>query len=232
MHERKAGLTARTRPILVWDLPTRLFHWFLVALVAALWLTGEVGASAMSLHMTAGYAVLALLVFRLCWGVVGSATSRFAAFVYGPRSTLAYAASLRAGRDAPHPGHNPLGGWMIVALLAILLGISVSGLFATDDIMSEGPLSKLVSSKTAALLTNLHEDGFHVLVTLVALHVSAVLFYLVVKRDNLIKAMITGRKALPAEIAEPRIGSPVLAASVAALAALAVWGVVAGAKGF
>lgn len=216
-----------TRPVRIWDLPTRLFHWGLVALVAFAWVSAELGGSLMDWHMRAGYAVLALVLFRLIWGVIGSRTARFASFVRGPGAVLAYLRTMLRP-DAPHHlGHNPAGGAMILVLLAVLALQGGTGLFATDDILTEGPLVRHVSSATASLLTGIHEANFTLLLALVALHVGAALFYLIIKHDNLIRPMITGRRAVPAaqvpaDDGIAPLGRAVLAFAIAASAVAAV----------
>ncbi len=189
-HRPAAALSA---PIAVWDWPTRLFHWALVVLLGAAWATAEAGIDYMVWHMRCGYAVLTLLVFRLLWGVVGSASARFAGFVRGPRAVWAY---LRAWfRRAPRHflGHNPLGAWMVLVLLLLVAVQAGTGLFANDDIVNEGPLARLVSGDVSGLLTAVHKWNFNLLLAAVGLHVAAVLLYLW-RGDNLLKAMFTGRK--------------------------------------
>ena len=211
----------------VWDLPTRLFHWLLVALLVVLYLTAEFGK--MDVHMKAGYAVLTLVLFRLAWGFLGSRHSRFAAFLTGPKRALAYLRSQFGGPPIVTVGHNPLGGWMVIAMLLMVLLQAGTGLFTTDDILTEGPLYSRVSGATGALLSSIHRLGFNVLVTLVALHVAAALFYRFVKKDDLITPMVTGRKILPSSLAEAgqRQASSLLALALLVVAALVVWAIVA-----
>ncbi|MDG4549459.1 MAG: cytochrome b/b6 domain-containing protein [Candidatus Contendobacter sp.] len=208
----------------VWDLPTRLFHWSLVALVAAQWLTAE-GSGAMHWHVRGGYAVLALVLFRLIWGFMGSDTARFSDFLRGPGAALAYAQALRRGETPRYLGHNPLGAWSIVAMLVLLLIQAGTGLFANDDILIEGPLYAWVSKGTSDWLTTIHRFNFNLLLLVIAVHLSAVLFYLLVKRENLIRPMLSGRKRLPpGEVGPaPRIVSPWLGLAVLAVAVVAVW---------
>lgn len=209
--------------IKIWDLPTRLFHWSLLALIAACWwASGENGD--IDWHMRCGYAVLVLLLFRLVWGVLGSTTARFANFVTAPNAVLAYLGSMR-GKEAPHIGHNPAGGWMVVAMLALLLGIAGSGLFANDDIMSEGPLAHHVSEQLSDMATAWHETAFYTLLALVALHVSAIAFYLLVKKDNLVRPMLTGNKQVPQgmKVPELHMRGSWLALLLLGVAAGAVW---------
>jgi len=204
--------------IRVWDLPTRLFHWTLVALMVAQWLTAEFG-SAMDWHVWGGYAVLALVLFRLIWGFVGSDTARFSDFLRGPGAALAYAQALRRGETPRYLGHNPLGAWSIVAMLVLLLIQAGTGLFANDDILIEGPLYAWVSKGTSDWLTTIHRFNFNLLLLVIAVHLSAVLFYLLVKRENLIHPMLSGVKRLSPEQAGP---APRIVNSWRGLAALAV----------
>lgn len=181
--ERRGG---RVR---VWDLPTRLFHWSLVVLVTCSVVTAKVGGLWLDWHMRSGYAILALLVFRLLWGVAGSRHARLAHFVRGPRIVLAY---LRGRHPHDGAGHNPAGALSVVAMLAVLLVQAASGLFTNDGSFTEGPLAKLVSSATGERLSTLHRWGELAIYGLVALHLAAVAWYLAVRRDNLIGPMITG----------------------------------------
>ena len=185
----------------VWDLPTRLFHWTLVALMIAQWLTAE-QSSTMDWHVWGGYAVLALVLFRLVWGFVGSETARFADFMRGPSAALDYFKALRRGETPHYFGHNPMGAWSIVALLTLLLIQAGTGLFANDDILIEGPLYAWVSKGTSDWLTTIHKLNFNLLLLVIAIHLSAVLFYLLVKHENLIHPMLSGLKQSPAGIGQ------------------------------
>lgn len=210
--------------VTVWDLPTRLFHWTLVALMIFQWLTAEFG-SAMDWHVWGGYAILALVLFRLIWGFVGSDTVRFRDFVRGPGAALGYVKVLLRGETPLYLGHNPMGGWSIVAMLVLLLVQAGTGLFANDDITIEGPLYAWVSKGTSDWLTAIHKINFNLLLLVIAVHISAVLFYLFVKRENLIHPMLSGRKHLPPDMVgqAPRIVSPWLGLAVLAVAVAAVW---------
>lgn len=226
------------RSVRVWDPATRLFHWALVILVAVNIYTGSVGGLwEMDLHMLSGQAILSLVLFRVVWGLVGSRHSRFADFVRGPAAVVGYLRRLRGGGDAPPVrGHNPLGGWSVMAMLASLLVQAGTGLYANDDIFTEGPLAKTVSKATSDTLTWVHNVNSKVLFVLIAVHLLAVFGYLIVKHDNLIRPMITGRKPLPPEAppkrageppaADPPFASPWRAAVILACAAALVWAVV------
>lgn len=182
-----------THRVRVWDLPTRVFHWALAACVIALVVTGQIGGSAMDWHFRLGYAVLTLLLFRLAWGLVGGHWSRFSSFLYAPSTLLRY---LR-GQGGPElsTGHNPLGAGSVFALLFFLLAQVATGLISDDEIATSGPLTSLVPSTWVSQATWYHHSvGKLVLIVLVALHVAAILFYLLRKRQNLVRPMLLGDK--------------------------------------
>jgi len=189
---------SKTQPSLkgavhVWDFPTRTFHWLLVALIAFEWASVHLGGRFMTYHMWGGDAVLTLLVFRLAWGFVGSRTARFSHFVRSPRQTLAYIRSWRNRATFDGYGHNPVGGWAVGAFL-VSLSIQVgTGLFATDDILTEGPLNPLIRNKTADFLTHIHKLNFDFLLALMATHIIAVVLHKLVGGHDLVRPMITGR---------------------------------------
>lgn len=180
--------------IRIWDLPLRLFHWLLVTLIGFSWWSGE--EHLMDWHRRSGYAILGLLVFRLYWGLAGSRTARFAEFVRGPGAVLVYAGSLLRGSAERKPvrGHNPMGGWSVLLLLLTLIAMVTAGLFAVDvDGLESGPLADYVSFDSGRLASHIHGFVFNLLLVLVALHLGAVLFYLVRMKTNLVRPMITGR---------------------------------------
>jgi len=202
----------------VWDFPTRVFHWVLVALVGVSFTTGVVGGNAMVYHEWSGFAILILLIFRITWGFVGSRTSRFSDFVKGPVAVWRYATDLVKGKSQSYIGHNPLGGWSVLAMLAVLLIQAATGLFANDDIITEGPLFLWVSKPVSDWLTGVHQLNRYLIMVLAATHVFAVLFYLLVKRENLIKPMITGIKHRFGSCSVPAAAPVWLAAVTAAIA--------------
>lgn len=187
------------RRVTVWDAATRVFHWLIVVLVAFAWWTYK--EDEMQWHRYAGYAVMALIVFRLWWGVAGPDTSRFVNFVRGPVSAWRYV----SGRVKHLLGHNPIGGWSVIALLLVLIAQTVSGLFASDEEgLESGPLASMVTYGQSTLAAEWHEMAFNVLLGLVALHVLAIAFY-AVRGDNLLGPMITGRKDVPEMVVAPRM---------------------------
>jgi cytochrome b len=209
----------------VWDLPTRLFHWAMVAIVLAQWCSGEWNLLPMEWHFRLGYATLALVLFRIGWGFLGSDSARFSHFVRSPRVVRAYLPHLGTRQPEALAGHNPLGGWAVIALLAALLVQAVSGLFATDDISLYGPLAERVSSATAQALTSLHHSMSNVLVLLIGLHLLAIAWHALFKRENLARAMVSGRKQLAAASALRFVGNGRAALLLAGTSAL-VWAVV------
>lgn len=215
-------------PVRVWDWPVRVFHWTLLALVVVSVATAYAGGTWMDWHMRSGYAVLGLLAFRIAWGFAGTRWARWSSFVHGPARALAYARTLLASPHETSVGHNPIGGYMVVALVAVLLGQATTGLFANDDILTEGPLAKLVSKALSDRLTSLHHLNQWLIYALAGLHVLAVLVHRVRFREDLVAAMITGVKKMPARYAQQGIaGTPHARALVlAAIAAAAVWLVV------
>jgi cytochrome b len=186
----------------VWDLPTRLFHWTLVVVVALAWWSAETDQQ--DLHLYLGYGALSLLLFRIGWGLFGSSTARFSSFVRGPSSVAKY---VRARFNWPLAGHAPLGALSVLALLAMLFIMVGTGLFASDeDGLFSGPLAYLVSVDVADLLTELHEELFNVLLVLIGLHVAAILLYRLALGKNLLGPMITGKADLAPGVEPMRPG--------------------------
>lgn len=219
MEPQDASVTIR-----VWDTPVRLFHWLLVALVAVSVSTGYLGGNLMRWHVWSGCAILGLLIFRLLWGFAGSTTARFAHFVRGPSAALGYARGLLARAPSHTAGHNPLGGWMVVLLLASAALQAGTGLFSNDDIATEGPLYDKVSKATSDTISALHQANAVVLLALIGLHVAAVLYYLWYKRENLLRPMVTGLKRMPAQpLPVLRFAGMLRAAALAAVAAAALY---------
>ena len=216
--------------LLVWDVPTRLFHWLLVLLVALAWVTGEAEGSMSTVHQLAGYRVAVLLVFRVIWGFVGSRHSRFSDFVRPWREVFAHIRGMLSLRPARTLGHNPLGGWMALVLLLVLAAQVGTGLFASDDGLG-GPLAGTVAAGTAHAIAELHEGLSGALLGLIGLHIIGVLVESLLTRDNLVRAMITGRKTVTPGEAEAGQSAAVapgwLAALVLATASGIVWMVVA-----
>jgi cytochrome b len=188
-----------------WDLPTRLFKWLLVLLVVLAWVSNKYGGAVPMWHKANGYAILVLIVFRILWGFAGGSTARFGAFLKGPKAVSSYVMALFARRQLPYLGHNPLGGWMIMGLLAILALQGVLGLYAADEdrLIIEGPLAKTVSEAAVDRAAHFHRLGFDLILWLAAVHIAANIVYDVAGKSGLTRAMISGRKPRAAYIDQP-----------------------------
>jgi cytochrome b len=209
----------------VWDWPVRLVHWAMVLLLIALLVTANIGGNAMTWHMRAGESMLVLVLFRIVWGFAGSRYARFASFVRGPRAVLTYTRSMFRPTHEVHVGHNPLGGWMVVALLLALLFQAGTGLFTNDDVLTEGPMVRLISKDLSDTISSFHRCNVWVVVALVSAHIGAVLYYLFALKENLIKPMLDGVKTLSATdtIAGSDSATNIKAAVLFAACAAAVW---------
>ncbi len=200
----------------VWDLPTRIFHWALVLSVIGLAASGLIGGNAMVWHFRFGYTLLALLMFRIIWGLVGGRWSRFGAFIYAPQSVINYLKG--QGKPEHSVGHSPIGAGSVFAMLGILLAQVGSGLLSDDEIAFAGPLTRFVSNATVSLTTNYHKNiGKWLLLALVVLHIAAIVFYLW-RKHNLVGAMLHGDKQLVTQVPASRDDT------VSRLAALFVFG--------
>jgi cytochrome b len=198
------------RPVLVWDVPVRLFHWLVVALVAAAYVTERLNW--IDWHVLLGEALLALLLARVLWGCFGSQTARFRRFLKSPGAALRHLRGLFRREPDLQVGHNPAGGWMVLLLLALLQVETLSGLYVNNEIADQGPLSAIVPAWLANAISALHALGWDVLLAAVALHVLAIAVYAIAKGQNLLRPMVTGYKRLPAAVKAPRQAAPALAA--------------------
>lgn len=211
------------KQIKVWDPLVRIFHWSLVTFFVIAYITGE---DESSLHIQAGYVILGLIIFRVLWGFIGTQYARFSQFVAGPKKTIDYAKSMVAGKPAHYTGHNPLGGWMVMALLVMLFVVTLSGLklYAVEE--GEGPFAanvpiELISTANAdndeheadedshesgnehkvneadeEFWEEIHEVATNLMILLIILHVGGVIYSSRVHNENLVKAMVTGKKLL------------------------------------
>jgi cytochrome b len=174
-------------------------------------LSGRAGGDWMKLHFWSGYTILTLLLFRIAWGFVGSTTARFSHFVTGPAAWFVYLKNFATGRPTYDVGHNPVGGMMVLVLIFAVLAQATAGLFAADTDLGtvNGPLANTIPDKWVDRLTDFHKFWINVLICLAALHILAAITYLVLKRQNLIGAMFTGRKPLD-HVAEAGKPAPTL----------------------
>lgn len=185
--------------IRLWDPALRLFHWLLALAVLTGWSLGQfgeaLGITRMTLHFWCGYFVIALLGFRLIWGLVGPKPARFTHFIRGPGPVLSYMGRLHRREPSHWPGHNPMGALAILAMLAALMAQIATGLIADpEDFINVGPLASMVSGATSRKAVGWHGIGGWVIFALVVLHVGMILFYRFWKREDLVRPMITGRK--------------------------------------
>ncbi|MCK6425516.1 MAG: cytochrome b/b6 domain-containing protein [Burkholderiaceae bacterium] len=215
------------RRVRVWDLPTRLFHWLLLACVVGAVVTAKLGGNAVVWHFRFGAAVLALLAFRLVWGLIGGRWSRFSAFVHSPAAFWRYLRGRARPDEHLDVGHNPLGALSVFALLAVLVLQVATGLVADDEIANTGPLVAHVSGALSSQATTWHKTfGQWLLFALVGLHLAAILFYRVAQGRDLVGPMLHGDKLLEVPVPAAADGLPqrLLALAVAAAsAALATW---------
>jgi cytochrome b len=207
----------------VWDLPVRVTHWSLVVLVALQYASGEYELFDLEWHLVLGQVTLMLVLFRVLWGLFGSENARFGHFLRGPRAVLRHAKGLFARTPAARAGHNPLGGWSALLMLLLLLLQGITGLFASDDIATAGPLADAVSDRTVRLLTRWHKVGQKALLVLIGLHLAGVAWHALYKREALVRPMFTGRRAL---LGDPglRFAGAGRAVLLAAISVAAVWG--------
>jgi cytochrome b len=208
--------TAMLLPMRVWDAPIRLFHWLVVVLVPAAYITMKGGFP--RAHLLIGYTMLALLLFRLAWGLIGSDTARFARFLASPLAGLRHLRRLTRREADTEVGHNAAGGWMVLLMLLLLAVQVATGLCASTGHGTEGPLARHLDAATVKLLSRVHALNFKLIFAAAVAHVLVIGVYLLVKRQNLIRPMITGKKRLPAATRAPRLASPLLALVVLAAA--------------
>jgi cytochrome b len=205
----------------VWDVPTRLFHWAIVLLIATSYASVETGR--LGLHLLSGYAMLSLLLFRLAWGFVGSETSRFSQFLRSPLAGFRHLRQFTRQEPDDQVGHNAAGGWMVLLMLALLAVQTGTGLFSNAGKDGAGPLQHLVSQAVSDQLSELHGFNFDLILAAATVHVVAIAAYAAIKRHNLLRPMITGRKRLPGATQQPRMASPLLALLLLGLASCLVW---------
>jgi len=207
------------RTVLVWDIPVRVFHWLIVVLVPAAYATWRLNW--MVWHVWIGEAVLALVLFRLLWGFYGGETARFRRFLASPRTVRRHVKDWLRREPDRLVGHNPAGGWMVLLLLGLLLAETLTGIYVSNDIADEGPLTEIVPAWAANAIASAHAILWDALLAAIVLHVLAIAGFAAIKGQNLLRPMITGTKVLPANVAAPRAGSPARAGLLLLASALA-----------
>jgi cytochrome b len=208
----------------VWDLPVRLFHWAIVILIFLAWATQEYNQ--MEWHVWVGYTILTLLVFRIIWGFVGSDTARFRQFLGSPVAAFRHLAHIGQREPDYQIGHNAAGGWMVLLMLGLIGLQAATGLFSNDDANTEGPLMHLVSKDQSDWLSHIHYLNFKAIEAVIVIHVLAITLYAVMKRQNLVRPMITGTKNMPPDTVAPQLVAPLWALATLAIAAALVAGLV------
>ena len=179
-----------TKKYLIWDLPLRIFHWSFAATILGSWYTAEQGDDLIDIHMQLGFVALALIVFRILWGVVGPKHARFAQFIPSPKRLINYVRN----PNSKTPGHNPMGALMVVLMIVLISLQAVSGLFINDDVYSSGPYYGSISNDLEKIMLFIHHNVFDFMIAAIVLHIAAITFYWRVKKDNLVVPMITGKK--------------------------------------
>jgi cytochrome b len=214
----------------VWDLPVRCTHWLLVIVLCGSWITGGLSGAAFKWHEFRGCTVLVLVSFRLLWGFFGTRHARFASFLRGPRELISYARSISSRSSyRPSIGHNPIGGWVVLTMLLLLLVQGLTGLFANDGVIDTGPLFGWISTSLSDSLTKIHHLVFHILQAIVALHIIVAGLYLYLRRDNLVLPMLTGRKPKEVVPEAQEIGGSrlwlalIIVVLLAAVLSLVIW---------
>ncbi len=185
----------------VWDIPIRLCHWAIVLLIIFQYLSAEILDDSIlpnpiQWHFYAGYTILGLVIFRICWGLFGTYYAKFKNFIVGPKTTFNYLFqnSKNEGRTTTYLGHNPAGALSVIALLSLIITQAISGLFITDDIFHDGPYYGVLSDSMQDTMNFIHHNAFNVLLGFIAFHIAAIIFYKIVKKQSLTSAMITGYK--------------------------------------
>ncbi|TCK33852.1 cytochrome b [Paraburkholderia sp. BL8N3] len=205
MSKKRLPVQAGYHPIRVWDLPLRLFHWTLVILILGSYVSSRFNR--LDWHTRLGKAILALLIFRLLWGAMGSDTARFANFLTSPATAWRYVCNFFSECDLTHAGHTPAGGWMVATFIVLLILQVLTGLYVHNDVVRVGSLFGIFPAPIADALVWMHGFLFHLLMYFVALHVSVIMLYRVAKGRNLLRPMITGKQLVPLSVKAPRSAS-------------------------
>jgi cytochrome b len=222
---------ANGQRIRIWDIWVRLFHWSLVVAVVFLIISGTTGWQFFEWHRSAGEFVLALLLFRICWGVVGSSNAKLVSLLSNPLRSLAHLGHLAKGHPAPERGHNAAGGWAVLIMLALLTFQALSGLFIADeDELLEGAFYGALSSDISDQLLYLHHLNGDILKVVLGVHILMIALYAIRASQNLVTPMISGWMKWPANLQPPEvffqrwwIGLLLAAASAAGAGWLLAW---------
>jgi len=184
-----------SKKYLIWDLPLRIFHWALVATIFGAWYTSDQDNGLIDLHLTFGYVALGLITFRVLWGFLGTKHSQFKNFIPSPNKLINYIKPEDKSQKIHSAGHNPMGSLMVVFMLTIILLQAVSGLVMDDDIFTTGPYNGVLDDNIEAVLVFIHTNSFNFILGAIAMHLLAIIFYKLVKKESLVLPMITGKKS-------------------------------------
>jgi cytochrome b len=182
-----------SKKYLIWDLPLRLFHWCFAFTVLGCWYTAEQGTDLVEIHMQLGFVTLGLILFRIVWGVIGTTHARFSQFIPLPKDLANYLTSSKYNKKTP--GHNPLGALMVIFMIVLVMAQAISGLFINDDVFSSGPYYGTLSQDLEKIMFFIHHNVFDFMIAAIILHVFAISYYWLIKKQNLILPMITGKKS-------------------------------------
>lgn len=210
--------------ILVWDLPTRTFHWLLASVCIVAWVTGD-DARYTHLHTFCGYTALALVIFRVLWGVVGGRYARFSQFLRGPAAVFQHLKELGHRSQRQHPGHNPAGAWAIILLLGLVLLLGLSGIVVLGGEEGFGPLAGMLSVAQGVAAHQLHEGLAWALLAVVNIHLLGVFFESFLRRENLVRAMVHGYKRDEDAVAETRNAGAVAGVMLSIFVVAVFWNV-------
>jgi cytochrome b len=188
-------------PVRVWDQSVRIFHWSIVCLVIAAYVTSRYNW--ITWHVRLGQLTLTLLIFRILLGFWGSDTARFRRFLVRPSGALVYVRRFFSNAGSTYVGHTPGGGWMVIALILVLSMQVLTGLYAYNDVARVGPLFGIFSGDTSNMFVSLHGLLFKILMTFVTIHIAVIALYRIVKRQDLVRPMATGIQYLPAGLRKP-----------------------------
>ena len=209
--------------ILVWDLPLRLFHWGFAVSVLGAWVTHELGEDYISLHMQIGYVALGLVIFRIIWGFIGPYYSQFKSFFPSPKNVLCYIKSFKSTSGKTYLGHNPVGSLSVFAMLFLILIQSISGLFMNDEIFTTGPYHNAFGGEIDKVMKFIHHNAFDLMKFLIFIHIGAIVYYKVVKKQALASSMITGKKEGRSDTSSIKSSKIILAIITALIVVVAVY---------
>ncbi|MEP3197281.1 MAG: cytochrome b/b6 domain-containing protein [Lentilitoribacter sp.] len=212
-----------TAKVKVWDVYIRIFHWLLLICILVSFISFRLDE--MDIHFISGHCVLALLIFRVIWGVIGSRTALFHTFIKGPGAILNYVKNPSSEKFKGMIGHSPIAALSVIAMLVVILVQVGTGLISDDEILLQGPLAKYVSGDMSYQATTYHGINAKLIIGLIVLHLAAIAFYRFIKKDNIVKPMVSGQKEVTEDYAEkvpPLDEKKLIVAAMAILVSIAI----------